>query len=178
MRNVNWTSVEEAKGFEMIPAGGYVCQILRVEDNESKEYLNIEFDVAEGDRKDYFSEQAAFLNFWTGKFIKSYKKTAEKFFKSLLTAAEKSNTNFDIQTFNDPKQLEGKMIGLTIGHEKYLGNDNKEKTRIYVDQTRSVEEIRKGNFDIPKEKINEKLKNAQSLGSDFSLMDTDDDIPF
>ena len=37
----DWSRVEEAKEFEMLPSGGYVCQILRVEDVPDKEYLKI-----------------------------------------------------------------------------------------------------------------------------------------
>ena len=72
MKNTNWKDVEGAKPFELLPAGGYICQILRVEDNEDKEYLINEFDVVEGPYTDHFTNQAAGLNFWPGTFIKSY----------------------------------------------------------------------------------------------------------
>ena len=32
MKNIDWSKVEEAKGFEKLPMGGYVCGITAVED--------------------------------------------------------------------------------------------------------------------------------------------------
>lgn len=183
MRKANWGSIEEAKSFELLPVGGYVCQILRVEDKEDKEYLEIEFDIIDGKHKDYFTDQAAHLNFWTGKFIKSYKVSAEKFFKAFLTAIEKSNSGFVADKFDcNPATLEGKKIGLVIGHEKYWTSEGKERTRINVDQVRSIEEISKGGFKLPELKINDYNKpkgslSVMDLDQDFTLM-ADDDIPF
>lgn len=184
MRKANWGSIEEAKSFELLPVGGYVCQILRVEDKEDKEYLEIEFDIIEGKYKDYFTEQAAHLNFWTGKFIKSYKVSAENFFKAFLTAIEKSNSGFIADKFdNDPAKLEGKKIGLVIGHEQYWKQNGKEAKKISVDEVRSLEAIKKGNFKLPELKINDYNKpsgalSVMDLDQDFSLMADDDDIPF
>lgn len=184
MRKANWGSIEEAKSFELLPVGGYVCQILRVEDKEDKEYLEIEFDIIEGKYRDYFTEQAAHLNFWTGKFIKSYKVSAEKFFKTFLTAIEKSNSGFIADKFDcNPVTLEGKRIGLVIGHEKYWKQDGKEATKINVDQVRSLESIKKGEFKLPELKINDYNKpsgaiSVMDLDKDFTFMADDDDIPF
>jgi hypothetical protein len=181
MRNVNWGNVDEASESKMIEPGGYICQILRVEDVEKKEYLKIEFDIADGPDKDYFSDLASRLNFWTGNFIKSYKPKAESFFKSFLTAIERSNSNFKADNFSgNISDLEGKFIGLTIGHEKYLKQNGDTGTRIYVDQTRSIDEIKKGNFKAPPVKIADNLKNQPKDDqlSDFIPLPDDGDCPF
>ena len=41
MKKINWKNVEEAKEFEKLPAGGYICGITAVEDVPEKEYLRI-----------------------------------------------------------------------------------------------------------------------------------------
>ena len=36
MRKINWGSVEEAKEFERLGSGGYVCKIVSITDNPQK----------------------------------------------------------------------------------------------------------------------------------------------
>ena len=174
MKNINFSQVEEAKDFELLPVGGYVCKILRVEDHPDREYLRIEFDIVEGDRKDYFLDNA-FGDYWAGNFIKSYKEKALPFFKRMLTAVENSNKGFSADGFSDEKELIGQLIGLTIGHEKYWNGNGQERTRIYVDQPRSVEAIRAGKFRMPKDKVNEYNKPIDTLPE---MPEDDSDIPF
>ena len=85
MKNVNLQNVEEAKDFERLPAGGYVCGITAVEDVADKEYLKIEFDIAEGDFKNYYRDLYQSKAFWGGNFVKSYKDKALPFFKGFIT---------------------------------------------------------------------------------------------
>ena len=47
MKQVNLENVQEAGSFEKLPAGGYICKYVNVEDIEKKEYLYMEFDIAE-----------------------------------------------------------------------------------------------------------------------------------
>ena len=46
MKHIDWDNVKEAKGFEKLPMGGYVCGITAVEDVPDKEQLKFEFDIA------------------------------------------------------------------------------------------------------------------------------------
>ena len=178
MKNTNWKEIEGAKPFELLPAGGYICQILRVEDKEDKEYLSIEFDIAEGPYTDHFVNQASGLQFWPGTFIKSYKQSAQRFFKSMLTAIEESNQNFKADEFtNNPLELENKRIGLVIGHEKYWNQRGEEKTRINVALTLSVQSIRNGDYKIPDLKVNEYNKPMSGFAA-LPDGDMSDDVPF
>ena len=36
MKKINWGEVEEAQNFTRICAGGYVCRVVKVEDNPQK----------------------------------------------------------------------------------------------------------------------------------------------
>ena len=176
MKNINWNEVEEAKGFEKLPAGGYVCGITAVEDVEASGYLKFEFDIAEGEYKNYYRELYDNKAFWGGKFIKSYKTKALGFFKKMLTAFEKSNPGFTFN--NDEKSLKRKFIGLVIGYEEYVKNDDTVGERITVVDFLPVEDIRAGRFEIPK--LKEIVKSSVTDNSSFtdSTDDEDDDLPF
>ena len=54
MKNIDWQNVEEVKEYVRVAPGGYVCVITAVEDVPDKEYLRIEYDIAEGENKGYY----------------------------------------------------------------------------------------------------------------------------
>lgn len=172
MKNVNLQNVEEAKDFERLPAGGYVCGITAVEDVPDKEYLRIEFDIAEGDFKNYYRDLYQSKSFWGGNFIKSYKDKALPFFKGFVTSVENSNPGYKFDY--DESTLKRKFVGLVLGEEEYLGNDEVVKTRLYVAQIHSVDKIREGKFEVPK------LKKLAQDNSGFQPVANvnDDDLPF
>ncbi len=147
MRNIDWNNVEEAKEFEKVTPGGYVCGITAVENVENKEYLRIEYDIAEGEKKNYYRELYKSKGFWGASFIKSYKETALPFFKAFKTAVENSNKGYTFN--NDEKTLVRKLVGLVLAEEEYKANDGKIKTRLYVDQVHSIDKIRSGDFTVP-----------------------------
>ncbi len=183
MKNINWNEVEEAKGFEKLPAGGYICGITAVEDKPEKEYLYIEFDIAEGEYKNRFRELYEARGFWGAHFIKSYKEKALGFFKKMLTAFEASNKGFTFN--NDEKALKRKLIGLVVGYEEYIGNDGTVKERLIVTDFLPVEDIRAGRFDIPalkrlSDEDSDRLpaNSAAAAFTDASDDISDDDLPF
>lgn len=176
MKNLDLENVEEVQEYKRLVPGGYICRITTVEDVEDKEYLKIEYDIAEGEFKGYFVELYAAKNFWGGKFIKSYKEKALSFFKAFITSVENSNKGYVFD--NDEQKLVKKLVGLVLGEEEYQKNDGSIGTRLYVDKPRTVEEIKKGNFTVPPIK---KLKGNSTFNdtsnSGFMLID-DGDIPF
>lgn len=172
MKNIDWNNVKEAEEFERLPAGGYICVITGVEDFPDREYLKVEFDVLEGDYQSYFTRLAAGLNFWAGSFIRSYKPKAQPFFKGFLTAVKESNPGFVFN--NDENNLLSKTVGLTIGDEEYIGQDGKTKKRYYVEATRSVDAIRKGEFKVPDFKP---IKDPGNPMAGFNPL-PDDELPF
>lgn len=180
MKNINWNEVEEVKGFEKLPAGGYICGITFVEDKPEKEYLYIEFDIAEGEYKNYYRELYESRGFWGAHFIKSYKEKALGFFKKMLTAFEASNKGFTFN--NDEKALKRKLIGLVLGYEQYVGNDGSIKERIIVTDFLPIEDIKAGRYAVPELKKLSDDSDAPSINnsSDFSESDdlSDDDLPF
>ena len=148
----NIAEVEEAKdGGQRLPAGGYICKYANVEDNEKKQYLFMEFDIAEGEFKGYFADLEDRAGFWAGKCYRSYKEKALPMFKRMCSAVTKSNKNFifDGNKHADESTLVGKKIGMLLGEEEYIGNDGSTKTRLYVVREMAVDDVKNGNFKVP-----------------------------
>lgn len=172
MKNINWDEVGELNSLPT--PGGYAARIIKVDDDEDREFLKITWDFADGEFKGSNQECFDQRGFWPMAFIKSYKPTALKFFKAFKTAVEKSNPGYEFK--NSPQSLVNKYMGVVLGEEEYIANDGNVKTRLYVDQIRSGEAIRNGDFKIPELK---RLKQDPAASKFAPLPDTDDgDLPF
>jgi hypothetical protein len=176
----NYETVQANSGeFAKPTAGGYICKIVGVEDvpfdgnTQKGDYLKIEYDIAEGELKGYYKD--AFDKFggnWWAKFVRSYKESALGMFKHFTSCVEQSNAGYSWD-WNE-KSLCGKFIGLVLGEEEYEGNDGYVKTRLYVKDVKTVEQIKNGDFKIPA------LKKLQKKESPVVVLtDTDlSDVPF
>lgn len=152
MRRIDLSNVEEAKnGGNRLPAGGYIAKYVKVTDVTDKEYLQFEYDIAEGEFANHFAELEKNLGFWGGRYIRSYKQSALPFFKRMCSAVTKSNSGyiFDGNTNADERTLVGKRVGLILGEEEYVGNDGSTKTRLYVVRECDIETINSGDYKIP-----------------------------
>lgn len=156
MKSVNLADVQEAGlGGDQLAAGGYVCKYTSVEDFGDKQYLYMEFDIAEGEHKGYFADLEKRANFWGGKCYRSYKEKALPMFKRMCSAVSKSNPGFIFDGGKqnaDEKTLVGKQVGIILGEEEYLKNNGDVGTRLYVYAECDVALIRKGDFKVPKKK--------------------------
>lgn len=175
MKKINWNEVPDPVELPRLEPGGYICKITLATDEPKKEYLKLEYDIAEGEFKGHWNELYKSKGFWGGTFFRSYKEKALSMFKGFLTAVKESNPGFVFE--NDEKRLEGKLVGLVLGEEEYRKNDGSDGTRLYVAAIRSVDKIRKGDFVVPPKK----LLQAGSGNSDgfYPVGNVDDsDIPF
>ena len=86
MLGVNMSNIESAGVYPRPKAGGYVIKITSAVNNKQNERIDIEFDFAEGDFKDYYRDMQERFKFWGGKFAKSYKAKALPFLKSFIEA--------------------------------------------------------------------------------------------
>ncbi len=177
MKTINLSEVQEAQEFEKVAVGGYVCGITAIEDVADKEYLKIELDIAEGTLKNYYRGLYESKGFWGLRTIKSYKGTALPFFKGFITAIENSNSGYKWN--NDEKSLVRKLVGVVLSEEEYQANDRTVKTRLYVSDVRSVDKIRKGDFEI---KPLKKLAGATTPAPTSTIANfqeiADTDVPF
>lgn len=176
MKKINWNEVEAAQEFARLTAGGYVCKIVKVEDAPDKEYLLVMCDVAEGEFKDYgWNAENANGKDWNYiKMYRSYKKTAEGFFKSFLSTLEKSNPRrFAANEFDgNEHKMVGLQIGLVLGEEEYIGKDGSVKLRTYVKTMTTPEKIRQGDYKVPPLKVNPGASVADQSAA------VSDDCPF
>ena len=178
----NIDSVQEAGDSRRLPAGGYVCKYTNVEDNSDKNYLYMEFDIAEGEYKGYYKELEERLDFWGGRCYRSYTEKALPMFKRMCSAVTKSNKGFifDGNEHCDESTLVGKKIGMILGEEEYIGNDGSVKTRLYVAREVDVADIKAGKFKVPA--LKKLPTSADEAKNDDSFMnipdDADEETPF
>jgi hypothetical protein len=173
MRKINnWEEVKEGGVSLSLPIGPQVCEIRSVVDDMSKEYLKIEFDICDGEFKNAF--QAAYEQFgnWPaqGTTYRSYKPKAESFFKSFITAVEKSNGLYSWD-WNE-KSLVGKKVVVNFGEEEYEDN-GQVKVSIKAREFRSIIALREGKVETLQLK---KLKNAPKPVEVTPI--TEEDLPF
>lgn len=177
----NIVNVQEAGESVKLPAGGYVCKYTKVEDNPDKNYLYMEYDIAEGNFKDYYKQLEERLDFWGGRCYRSYTEKALPMFKRMCSAVTKSNPGyiFDGNEHADETTLVGKLVGMILGEEEYVGNDGSTKTRLYVVREVSIDDIRANKYKVPEIK---KLEGNATPTKDNSFVDvanTDaEEVPF
>lgn len=170
MKPINLTDVQEAGTGFSLPAGGYVCKITLAQDVPDKQYIYIEYDIAEGEYRDYYKKLQESKNFWGGSMYKSYKEKALPMLKRFCSAVTKSNAGyiFDAGEQNsDETTLKGKLIGLVLFEEEYIGNDGSIKTRLKVDYETDVEKIRNKDFKVKPKKLLPQDQRPNEGNTDF-----------
>lgn len=156
MKKIDLTNVQELTKFKN-PVGGFICQIVGVEDVPEKEYLRLSYDICEAitpDQKEFvgmYAKRKKERDFDYPVNILSYKESALPFFKGVITALEKSNNGYTWD--NDEQKFIGLKIGFVIAEEEYMGQDKngapKLKIRTYIAERHSVDAIKSGDFNVP-----------------------------
>ena len=183
--DVDWSTITpQEPGYFSNPApGGYPAVILRVEDREDRQYLEIQWDFPSGPYQGANQETFSRAGFWPITLRRSYKDKALGFFKSFLTALEESNPGyrFDGRNING---LVGKRMGVVLGEEEYQKRNGEIGERLYVYQVRSLAAIQSGDFKVPELK---KLKSPSGapaarpggVSVPYEPYEyTNDDVPF
>ena len=156
---IDLTNVEATQEFSKLPVGGYVCVIMKAEDNEAEQYVNIVYDIAEGDKTGFYSSE----DDWRHSTRKYYKGKAAGMFKGFIETLAKDNQGMDAQSVIQGKGTTG-MIGCKFGaliqERYYTGNDGTDKTALEVAQTVSCEKIRNNDFTLPKPRDNRNKDNV------------------
>lgn len=135
MRKINMDDIKEAGAFRRPEAGAYICIITDVEDHPKEQYLEVEYDIADGEFYGYYADMRDRGYQWAGKYRKYYTEKSKPFFKRFCSAVSKSNGNyvFDAGDVNcEEKTLISKSIGLVFQKEEYYGNDGSIKDRLIV----------------------------------------------
>lgn len=180
----NYDSIQASNGeFARPAAGGYICQIINATDvpvdpkSGKGNYLKIEYDIAEGELKDYYTEAYEKFNKWWASFIRSYKEKALGMFKHFTNCVEESNPGYKWD-WNE-LSLRGKFIGLVIGEEEYLKQDGSVGTRLYVKDVKTVDQIERCDYIVPPLKRLSGAAAPVPVAAAYPAMTEDDsDLPW
>mgnify|MGYP003323353572 CR=1 FL=1 len=164
----NWNEIKESGNSTMLKPDGYIVKITDVKDVQDKKYLEIHFDIAQGEFKAYFEQLMAQHGFWAGKYCASYGEKAQNLFKRFISCIERSNTGY---TFNfDETTLKGKFVGMTLTQEEYIKQDGSKGKRTKVAKIYDVADIENGNYKIPDViTIPDQVQNVPVVADDSDL---------
>lgn len=155
---------------EKLPVGGYVAKILNAKEEnfEWGDRLAIAFDIVEGEYAGFFDKnfknQQSEDKKWKGTIRINIPKEdgsekdewTQKRFNTNMVAIEESNPGFYFDW--DETKLKGKMVGIIFNNKEYEFNGN-HGFFTNPHSFASVEDIRSGNFKIPKDTL---LSNPRS----------------
>lgn len=179
---------------KILPAGGYICKILKAEETESrtgKPMLKVAFDIDQGEYAGYFRE--LFDSFKAAsdepsevkwpfngtKWILLYNNegATNRDFKSFCTALEDSGTDVWKNDTFDTAALKGAKFGIIFRREEHEYM-NARSWRTTPWGFRSVKAIESGSFKVPEDKA---LPGSVS-GTGFEEVDSfsalEEDLPF
>lgn len=182
MRSLNWNNIQASSdsGFEPLPAGPYVARIVEAIDNEPREYVEVVFDIAEGPKANYYSDEFGKSHPYTHHFFMSYKQTALGMLKGRLEAIQKSNPGFDPFAAWDSGRLDmfsNRLVGINLQEEEYYNRDNEVRTRLNVCQVVDAQMVRDGVIKARQKKELDYKPASGGLSSGASVV-ADIDIPF
>ncbi|MBQ2211963.1 MAG: hypothetical protein II410_03630 [Ruminococcus sp.] len=164
----DFDNVQAFGDFVPLPAGGYVCRIMGVEETAAREskapMIKISLDIAEGQFKDYFANQyrantradkkwsySAIINQLV--YDTSGNNSTNRGFKTFVTSVCESNPGFNVAWGDGfAACFKNRLVGVLFGREEYIGTDGKTHWSTKALNFRSVKTIRDGNFEIPADK--------------------------
>lgn len=172
-----------------LPKDGYVCKILnaQVKDGKNGQYIQIAYDIAEGDFKDYFKKlydgKKEEDKKWSTYFFLSIPKDdgsekdswTKRTFKTFTNALEDSNEGYHFDW--DESKFKGKLIGGLFRYEEFQKNDGSVGRSTKMRNACSVDKIRSGNFKLPDDKT---IAPANNAPTDFMNIPDgiNEEIPF
>ena len=193
----NFESVQPSTGeFAKPGPGGYILEIVSVEDvpfnpqTGKGDYLKICYDIADGDFRGFYLEQAEHFNgAWYANFIRSYKDKALGMFKHFINCVTESNPGF--RWAWQEQALVRRRFGAVLQEEEYEKKDGSVGVRLIVKEVKTVQQILSGDFKIPGRKFLSASNGATvtptatsgfgafAPASDFAMLDADDaQLPF
>lgn len=183
-----------SKSFEVLPKGAYVVKIRRARldqnSNGNGQHITIAFDIAEGEKKDFYqkvfdantkedkkwpNDGIFYLNVPTDSSPDFIKKNWDSFFADL----EDSNDGFVFDAAKaDMDTLKGKLIGGKFANEQSEYN-GKVYDHMKMRWTCTAQAVRDGKAGkLPNDKL---IQTTPSSSNGFMNIDTsvdDDEIPF
>ena len=180
----NYENIKASSGEFARPGnGGYILEIVNVTDvpyNEQTgkgDYLRIDYDIAAGDFKGYYTAQNERFGGgkWFANVIKSYKEKALGMFKHFINCVEESNSGYKWTW--DEQSLVNKYIGVVLGEEEYKKRDGSVGVKLVVKDIKTIDQILKGDFKVPTIKKLAETASATAAPK-WEEIDSLGDLPF
>jgi hypothetical protein len=188
----DYNKVKAYSDFPTLPKGGYILKIMgvSVQTNSNGKYLQIGCDIAEGEYKDFFTEQykndQRSEKKWGCNFLLSIPKDdgsekdgwTKRSFKTFTTALEESNNGYHFDW--DEQKFKGKLIGGLFNEREYQKTDGTIGRATNLDRVCAAEKIRKGDYKLPEDKLIKKSGNNTSGMDGFVNVPegTNEELPF
>ena len=166
----NWNEVNEnAPEPKKLPAGGYVCRIVKAFESTNKydePCLTLYLDVDDGEYKNYFGEiYKRRLERGLDKYPCVYNQRTDEYatrhFKRLINLLERCNEDFSCDVDGgdvwDEREIENLKIGVVFREKEFKRGDSI-RSNLVPHSLKSIEQIRGGNFFTP-EKLTVKGRN-------------------
>ena len=179
-----WDNVQaQTGGFERLPAGGYVCKIIKADvtlSKAGKEMMRLAVDIAAGDHKDYFRKQFDSRHQqnteakWPCMYYQLTEGDSMGRFKGMLVNIEESNPGYKWD-WNETS-LAGKQFGGVFREEQYLNNNNQARMSTKLWSVRPVEDIE--SVEVPEPKMLDQQAQYGGAASTFGPAGPDEEIPF
>lgn len=172
MRHVNWGNVSASSDgdFERLEPGPYVAKVVTMTDKPEKEYVELVYDIAEGPRAGFYSDDWGLQHPYAHHVFLSYKDKALGMLKGRLEAIQASNPGFDPFAAWDAGRLDmfaGRIFGINIQEEEYERSDGETGTRLNVCQVVPAQDVRDGKVKTRSKKtLDGKLHNAATPKAD------------
>lgn len=149
MRHVNWGNVSASSDgdFKRLEFGPYVAKVVTMTDKPEKEYVELVYDIAEGPRAGFYSDDWGLQHPYAHHVFLSYKDKALGMLKGRLEAIQSSNPGFDPFAAWDAGRLDmfaGRVFGINLQEEEYERSDGETGTRLNVCQVVPAQDVRDG----------------------------------
>ena len=163
----DFDNVQAFGDYVALPAGGYVCRIMSVEETAARAsgapMIKISLDIAEGQFKDYFANQyranTKADKKWSYSAVVNQliydaygNNSTNRGFKTFITSVCESNPGFDVAWEGFSACFKGKLVGVLFGRVEYVGTDGKNHWSTKALNFRSVKTIHDGTFVTPADK--------------------------
>lgn len=166
MRHVNWGNVSASSDgdFKRLEFGPYVAKVVTMTDKPEKEYVELVYDIAEGPRAGFYSDDWGLQHPYAHHVFLSYKDKALGMLKGRLEAIQSSNPGFDPFAAWDAGRLDmfaGRVFGINLQEEEYERSDGEIGTRLNVCQVVPAQDVRDGKVRArPKKTLDGKAPKA------------------
>lgn len=187
----DWDQVKAYEERRRLPAGGYICEVKRCEETQSstgKDMIKVAFEIVEGEYKGYFMDEFAHAQsfrsdakwpFEGTKWILTQDSEGKtnRLLKGFVTSIEAENVKV---SWDDKfsQSVQGALLGVVFGEEE-SEYEGAQFWRTVPKFFCSCEDIRTGNFNIPKAKALDggtNFRDQSDAVSSFAAAEAD--IPF